>query len=108
MGDINPVAIVGIWAFFAFLGAAVGKDKGNANAGFLLGLLLGPIGVVIAACLSDKKTKLDLVQARPVAAGWHQDPLGRFSARYYDGARWTQHVGRVDADGTRQQFEDPL
>lgn len=26
-------------------------------------------------------------------AGWHPDPLGRHELRYWDGARWTEHVG---------------
>lgn len=30
-------------------------------------------------------------------AGWHADPRGRFDLRYYDGARWTEHVSRGGA-----------
>src|SRR5690606_29323812 len=26
-------------------------------------------------------------------AGWFRDPLGRYEHRYWDGARWTEHVG---------------
>ncbi|HQZ33924.1 MAG TPA: DUF2510 domain-containing protein [Ilumatobacteraceae bacterium] len=26
------------------------------------------------------------------AAGWHNDPYGRFQQRYWDGAAWTEHV----------------
>ena len=29
-----------------------------------------------------------------VAPGWYPDPFGRFSHRYYDGARWTDQVAR--------------
>lgn len=30
----------------------------------------------------------------PIAtpAGWHRDPHGRHELRYWDGARWTEHV----------------
>lgn len=35
-------------------------------------------------------------------AGWYADPRGRFEMRYWDGGRWTEHVGRGG-----QQFTDP-
>ncbi len=34
-----------------------------------------------------------------VDAGWNADPSGRFAQRYWDGARWTEHV--VDGGGSR-------
>jgi hypothetical protein len=34
-----------------------------------------------------------------VTPGWYPDPSGRFTQRYHDGARWTEHV--VDAGGNR-------
>lgn len=37
------------------------------------------------------------------AAGWYPDPTGRYEHRYWDGHRWTDHVG---SDG--QQQVDPL
>lgn len=92
----------------AVLGGAIGNGKQMGGAsGFLLGALLGPLGLLIVA-VSGRRTALQQVQARPEAEGWHQDPLGRFDGRYYDGQRWTQHVGRISPDGTRQQFEDPI
>jgi|GEM_PF-1385231 Protein of unknown function (DUF2510). len=27
-------------------------------------------------------------------AGWHPDPMSRYEFRYWDGARWTEHVSR--------------
>ena len=36
-------------------------------------------------------------------AGWHHDPYGRFQQRYWDGAKWTEHV----ATGGVQQV-DPM
>ncbi len=36
-------------------------------------------------------------------AGWHNDPYGRFQQRYFDGAKWTEHV----ATGGDQKV-DPL
>lgn len=37
------------------------------------------------------------------APGWYPDPTGRHTHRWYDGARWTDHVG----DGGRSSI-DPL
>jgi hypothetical protein len=30
-------------------------------------------------------------------AGWYSDPAGRFDHRYWDGAKWTEHVSRAGA-----------
>lgn len=102
--DVLTLVIIGV--FCALIGAVVGSAKGQPGAGFWLGFLLGPIGILIVAVMKD--SKLNRVEAKPPHPGWWTDPLARFDARYYDGQRWTQHVGRVNGDGTRQQFEDPL
>ena len=36
------------------------------------------------------------------AAGWYQDPAGRFELRFWDGDTWTEHVSRAGS-----QFVDP-
>lgn len=95
-----------LWGVCVAIATAIGSSKGKAGTGFALGLLLGLIGVIIVAVMGDDK--LGRVQAKPAAEGWFHDPLGRFDARYYDGRKWTQHVGRVGPDGARQQFEDPV
>lgn len=100
--------IIVFWLICGLIGALIGSGKKVGNlGGLLLGVLLGPIGLVIVA-LSSSRSALDKVEAKPAEAGWHDDPLGRFDGRYYDGKQWTQHVGRIEADGTRRQFEDPL
>jgi serine/threonine-protein kinase len=38
-----------------------------------------------------------------VPAGWYADPVGRAEQRYWDGARWTDHIARAGAVGV-----DPL
>jgi sporulation protein YlmC with PRC-barrel domain len=38
------------------------------------------------------------------APGWHSDPSGRYEHRYWDGSRWTQHVGT----GGRQGIDGPV
>jgi hypothetical protein len=35
-------------------------------------------------------------------AGWYPDPSGRYEMRYWDGAKWTEHVARQG-----QQYTDP-
>ena len=37
-------------------------------------------------------------------AGWHPDPYGRFSKRYWDGQQWTEHV----VTGDERQQVDPM
>src|SRR4051795_12492973 len=107
--DIDYTPFIFVWLVFGFIGLLIGNSKNMGCAGFMLGVLLGPIGLIIIAVMGNKPTStLDKIQARPVGAGWHPDPLGRFNSRWYDGNRWTQHVGRVEADGTHRQFEDPL
>lgn len=109
--DMDMTAVGALLVGCAVFGAILGTDKSMGPVGgFIIGGLLGPIGIVIvlASGGKEKPTTLQRVQARPEGEGWHPDPLGRFDGRYFDGNEWTQHVGRVGADGTRQTFEDPL
>ena len=47
--------LVALWVGFGFWGAFIAKNKsGGGCAGFLLGLLLGPIGLIIALLLPYK------------------------------------------------------
>lgn len=47
-----------IWGLFAVVGGALLSSYNKAGSGFLLGLFLGPIGVLIAAVMrSDEKRK---------------------------------------------------
>jgi hypothetical protein len=103
--DWTPILV--IWGVMGVLGAMIGSGKKmGAGGGFFVGLILGPIGLIIVAVSAGPST-LDRIEAKPSEAGWHPDPLGRFDSRWYDGNRWTQHVGRVDGE-KRTQLEDPL
>lgn len=109
MEAIGPY-IVGA-AFCGLIGMVIGGSRSiGAGGGFFVGFLLGPIGWIFALVSSKNPppSTLDRIERRPEATGWHPDPLGRFDFRWFDGNRWTQHVGRVGSDGTRAQFEDPL
>jgi hypothetical protein len=114
---------------WGLVGALVGRSKGQPGGGFLLGVLLGPIGVLIAALVSPKTDALERAQARGgmkkcpycaemvkgdavvcrycgrdvPAAGWKPDPRGRHQLRYWDGSRWTSHVADAGV-----QADDPL
>jgi hypothetical protein len=104
---VETLPLVMLWGAFALFGAMIGSGKRmGAGGGLALGLLLGPLGLLIVA-VSGNPTVLDRVETKPADAGWHPDPLGRFDSRWFDGQRWTQHVGRVDGD-QRVQLEDPL
>ncbi len=39
--------IVLLWLILGFIGALIGKEKGRTGDGFCLGILLGPIGLLI-------------------------------------------------------------
>lgn len=100
--------LLGVWIICAVIGGLMGSSRSvGGGGGLLLGLLFGPLGLIIVA-VSGSPSPLDRIEAKPAEPGWHDDPLGRFDARYFDGERWTQHVGRVEADGSRRSLEDPL
>jgi len=46
------VAFIVFFAVCGFIGSALASPKGKSGAGFALGFLLGPIGIVVAALLS--------------------------------------------------------
>ncbi len=94
-----------VWAACAAIGYAIANPKGKGGAGLVLGLLLGVLGIIIAACLSDspevamrKHQQMSGYHHMPVPvapqapAGWHPDPFQRSQSRYFDGFIWTNHV----------------
>lgn len=51
---MNWPAIIGVAVVCMLIGAAIGSNKGQGAAGAWLGLLLGPIGLLL--CLTMKTT----------------------------------------------------
>ena len=43
------------WLVFAVIGGAIGAAKGRVGAGILLGIFLGPLGLLIAPALKSQK-----------------------------------------------------
>ena len=42
-----------IWVVSVLISTAIGSKKGNPISGFIVGILLGPIGVILAILSSD-------------------------------------------------------
>lgn len=49
--------IVGIWILCGFAAGSVAKDKGYGGEWYVIGFLLGLIGIIIALCLTDQNKK---------------------------------------------------
>lgn len=46
-----------LWLICAFVAAAIGAKKGEGGSGFVMGLVLGPLGVAIALASSGNTRK---------------------------------------------------
>lgn len=55
-----------IWIVSAVLGAMIGGSKGRGGAGFALGFLIGPLGVLITLFLKPNNEK---VEAEAITSG---------------------------------------
>jgi hypothetical protein len=53
--ELILLAAVGSWLLCAWLGKVVGGMRGQAELGLLLGLLLGPLGVLVAVVLPESR-----------------------------------------------------
>lgn len=111
----TTAVIVALALASGVVGAAIGRPKPRVRigGGFLLGLVLGPIGWLVAArarpALVDPPLVVFAVEAIPGdgTAGWYPDPYGRYDARWWDGSSWTSQVAKVAFDGTRTVASDP-
>lgn len=74
----------------AFVGLIIGANKGLALGGFLLGGMLGVLGLIILIVMKPGPSHQ---QPQPLTpAGWYRDPWGAHQTRYWDGAAWTPNV----------------
>lgn len=53
-----------LWLIMGLVGAVIGNSKGQALGGFLMGLVLGPIGWLITALVKPDRDKLMLQQMK--------------------------------------------
>ena len=47
----SVLLVAGFWVMSAFVARSFAADRGRASAGFFLGLLYGPLGVIMALLL---------------------------------------------------------
>ena len=60
MEEVIFIIIGFLWFLCGITAASIARNKGdNGCFGFILGILLGPIGVIIALLSSPKQAKLD-------------------------------------------------
>ena len=105
------------WTVFAIAGYHLGKSKGKATEGLLLGMFLGGIGLIIIAVMNPtpeieaqrlmEVQRLMSVGGGQSAAAWWPDPHKRHELRYWDGAKWTDHVSDHGTQSTNPVVQAP-
>jgi hypothetical protein len=89
--SLSWFGIIVLSALCGGIGCAINQSKNRSGGeGFLLGALLGIIGVIIVLCL-PKLPAAELPRAWPSLPppGWYQDPTNPTQHRYWDGQRWS-------------------
>lgn len=56
---MNVFFAILLWLLCGIAGSMIGRSKGRAVAGFILGIILGPIGLVIALFLKANSQKIE-------------------------------------------------
>ena len=89
--------IIPFWILCGIAGAGMLSRYGKAGSGFLLGLLLGPIGLIIAWTMRDT-AKLDEAKSSGAAPGSAEDRVKRecphCAERILVKAKVCKHCGR--------------
>jgi uncharacterized membrane protein YeaQ/YmgE (transglycosylase-associated protein family) len=103
MGDvIGPVVFFGLIGSFVcgMIGQKIAEPRGQGGLGFLLGVLLGPIGLIVAALLPyDPNTSYDQPSQpmRPKPSRTRYDPNER--RRITDTSAWLESAEPSNDDG---------
>lgn len=74
---IGPGALIGVAVVGGLVGAVLGSSKGKVGLGFVLGLLLGPIGWIIIA-VTDPTPGLAAERQHAIAAAGGTGTLDRY------------------------------
>lgn len=86
------------------VGWVIGRNKGRAAEGLILGFFLSWIGWIITAMLRPtaraearylRDVQAELNQpagTNPPPPGWYLDPSGSGKSRWWDGRQWTDAV----------------
>lgn len=87
---ISDTLLAGIFAgavLCAFISAAIASSRGASAGGyFFLGLVLGVIGIILAAVAPRPSYP-------PQPPGWYPDPWGHAQFRWWDGYQWGWQTG---------------
>jgi hypothetical protein len=86
MNDSALAIVVIGWMLCGIAASVIAYKKGLNGAAYLfVGMLLGIVGVLVAAAAPAR---------HPMAAvpGWYPDPWQQTTWRWFDGYQWTGHV----------------
>lgn len=80
----NTLILLGIlWLICGVISGSIAANKGASfSAFFFIGLILGVIGIIIAA----------VAKAPPKPGGWYRDPWDARMIRWHDGRDWTPNT----------------
>ena len=92
-----------LWGLQGGIACAISQAKNQSGRdGFLMGVLLGPIGIIIALCLPKLPAPAQVVLP---PAGWYPDPADPSGRRWWDGARWSGRTRRRGLPPMPQPYE---
>lgn len=94
MASTTLIFVGALWLLCGIASGMIATHKGLSFIGFFfIGLLLGVIGLIIAAVVRGPASAPARAAHVPVAAaGWYPDPQNPAAMRYHDGYQWTQHA----------------
>jgi Protein of unknown function (DUF2510) len=89
---ITPALLL-VWLLCAIGSGMVAQAKRRSfGEYFVVGLLLGFIGLIIALCARPGRTSAPTYVQVIAPPGWQVDPYDSRYLRYWDGTTWTPHA----------------